>query len=352
MRSDLPELLRQARTAVPPPRFDIDDAVAAGRRLRVRRRAGWAGSTGAATLALGLAATVLAPHLGRSPGPAAGSASPRTPQFAFPADPLAGNIQAADFGGTLRMSGTVLVAPTFQAALVTRPDLPGVRTEDDGTRHEYGIAAAVVVVYRPGAFDAAAFTGGEPVSVDGRPGRYITSYQLGPGRRGPAVAWQYADYAWAVVAATDQRPALSLEQLLSLAVALRPGEPRVPSLAFRLGTVPAGFTVRAAGTADPGLTVSLPGESFLSLINPGGQEIALTLHPSWWGERHGTAGEASCPQQGFCYTTSPDGKWQVEADGHQEAGDDELLAMLRSITFADPANPYTWFPLNTAVPSA
>jgi hypothetical protein len=116
--------------------------------------------------------------------------------------------------------------------------------------------------------------------------------------------------------------------------------------------VPAGFTVRAAGTADPGLTVSLPGESFLSLINPGGQEIALTLHPSWWGERHGTAGEASCPQQGFCYTTSPDGKWQVEADGHQEAGDDELLAMLRSITFADPANPYTWFPLNTAVPSA
>jgi hypothetical protein len=228
MRSDLPELLRQARTAVPPPRFDIDDAVTAGRRLRVRRRAGWAGSTGAATLALGLAATVLAPHLGRSPGPAAGSASPRTPQFAFPADPLVGNIQAADFGGTLRMSGTVLVAPTFQAALVTRPDLPGVRTEDDGTRHEYGIAAAVVVVYRPGAFDAAAFTGGEPVSVDGRPGRYITSYQIGPGRRGPAVAWQYADYAWAVVAATDQRPALSLEQLLSLAVALRPGAGRWP----------------------------------------------------------------------------------------------------------------------------
>lgn len=62
MRSDLSELLRDAKATMPPAPYDVEDAVAAGRRLQGRRRAALAGAavaTAVMTVAVAVAVTQL-----------------------------------------------------------------------------------------------------------------------------------------------------------------------------------------------------------------------------------------------------------------------------------------------------
>ncbi|MEV8512367.1 hypothetical protein [Dactylosporangium sp. NPDC051484] len=378
MRSELPELLRDARTALPPPRFDVEDAVVAGRRLRTRRRVGRTGLFAAVTVVAAVAIAAVAPRLGVPvvPGvpavPAVPVASGDTGASAFdyPAEPLVGNIRGFK-GERFGLSGTVHVTPGYQVAEVTRPDTSSIVTGPADRYHGFSFAAGVVVVYRAGAFDPSAFAGGEPVLVERRPGRYHPSLRLMAGLPdGPALAWQYADGAWAVVASTDQHRPMARDELAFVAAGLRSGEPDAARLAFRLGHVPAGFTPQAAGTADGSLTRSIPGESYVRLVKgaatytslagpvsvpeAGGVRlptIELTLYRSWFAKDTRSPGEAFCQRPGFCYTSSPDGEWQIEAASGPPVSDDELLRVLRSITFADPASPPTWRLLQDAVPS-
>ncbi|MER7004954.1 hypothetical protein ABT297_18175 [Dactylosporangium sp. NPDC000555] len=370
MRSELPELLRDARTALPPPRFDVEDAVAAGRRLRTRRRVGRTGLFAAVTVVAAVAIAAVAPRLG-VPAVPAETGDAGASAFDYPAEPLVGNIRPFT-GERFSLSGTVHVTPGYQVAEVTRPDAASVVTGPTESYRGFSFAAGVVVVYRAGAFDPSAFAGGEPVPVGRRPGRYLPSLRLMAGLPdGPALAWQYADDAWAVVASTEQGRPMARDELAFVAAALRSGEPDAARLAFRLGHVPAGFTPQAAGTADGSLTRSIPGESYVSLVKgaatytslagpvsvpeAGGVRlptIELTLYRSWYAKDTRAPGEAFCQRPGLCYTSSPDGQWQIEAAGGPSVPDDELLRVLRSITVADPASPPTWHLLQDAVPSS
>ncbi|WP_432842887.1 hypothetical protein [Dactylosporangium sp. CA-092794] len=356
MRSDLAELLRDARSAVPPPRFDVEEAVAAGRRLRARRRAGWAASVTVAVVALGIGVAVSLPRAGGVTAETPGSVAP---QFDYPADPMTGNIAPYQTNGVL-VTGTLHVTPGYQAAQVVRPG-------------DLGPPTGVLVVYRPGAFDPSGFGRGEAVTVAGHPGRFMPVTTLtSTGRSGPALAWQYADKAWAVVSSNNPERDLTRDELLAVAAGLRSGPARVPAVGFRLGFVPAGFTAQDAGRADEGLGSSAPGESFVRLVQGGGgytklqrpvidapvvhgdklPTIDLNLYPSWWLAHPGTPRKSVCAETSVCSVASPDGAWVVQARGGGTVPDAQLLKVLDSVTFADPNRQTTWFPLATAVPQS
>jgi hypothetical protein len=46
-----------------------------------------------------------------------------------------------------------------------------------------------------------------------------------------------------------------------------------------------------------------------------------------------------------CYRATDDGQWEIELNGALAVPDSELIHLLNTITFADPANPSTWYPI-------
>lgn len=120
---------------------------------------------------------------------------------------------------------------------------------------------ATIMVHDPGTFDAARFTHGERVTVQGHEAYFVPDYILGtelglpPGTAGdrhvivgtsappgfteiptPAVGWPDASGAWVVVLDGGDKA-----KLLHVAEAVRLGAPRMVPAPFRLGYVPAGL---------------------------------------------------------------------------------------------------------------
>jgi hypothetical protein len=59
-----------------------------------------------------------------------------------------------------------------------------------------------------------------------------------------------------------------------------------------------------------------------------------------------------CASESLCYRSTDDGRWQLEINAGLAAPDSELIKMLDSITFADPANPSSWYPITAVLPGS
>jgi hypothetical protein len=271
---DMHELLEAAKAGAPPPRFGVDDIVAAGRRRRrwasTQRIGGVtvvavAGVTGlllvASNLALSGHGTGTRPAGGRPA--AARPAAPPTPEV----PPFTFTFTFTGYRvGDYRVLPPIEITQTHQVASIVVDYLAG-----SGKK-----ATAFVgnlTVYRPNVVPPAAVAPGTGLTVQGRAAVQrqeveqspVTDYRRGSvtyGRptatAGPpsmldVLAWQYADNAWAVIASQPDNPAhvLSAATELSLADAFRTGPPIRAKVPFQPGYLPAGSQL-----------VSVSGQSF------------------------------------------------------------------------------------------
>ncbi|MFB9357534.1 hypothetical protein [Actinoplanes nipponensis] len=371
-------MLRDAQADAPPPRYGVQDALRAGRKRQQRRRALWAG-TGSAAAVLAVAAAVAVPQLlpagsGRSTTVNAGSTTaskaPAKAPFAYPSTAFSGTF-AKYTVGDLTVDGTVLVTPGYQVASITAPGRGQAYEDENGDRYYAPNVIGHVVTYAKGVFDpsrarkdpkagAGYFHAGEKKQAikPGLPAPYAES----------TYTWKYADDAWAqvIVGGGLKYPAT---KLASIAQGLTGGAEQPVKVGLRLGYVPAGFALGAAGTTSDYLGATFDGTSYLRLIK--GEFpyekltgtvgdpfivrdkqlpiLSLQIYPAREQKYDAPGTAAYCPQEGLCYRYTADKKFFVELNGGGFIGNTEMLKMLNSVTFANPADRSTWFAATEAV---
>jgi hypothetical protein len=384
MSHDMYELLREAKAGAPPARYTVDEIVAGGRRRRRRHRVAWTGGA-AAGVAVLVAAALAAPQVlvgrhgaGPAPAPAAASVRPAaTPAaaaaaLAYPAAPFAYAFHGYT-AGEFEVSDPVLVTPGYQEAFVRRhgetEDLYGSAGEVVATAPA---ASTMLTVYRPGVFRPTRFLHAEPVRVHDRPGYFGADItyrdERGPHPR-PALAWQYADNAWAVL--SNLTPTVYTKaDLIKIAEGL-PGSPAYPAtVAFRASWTPPGYRVTSAGTTDdypnggPYLVSSIrlvttrPAYQNLTQTidasQTGTPTIRVALYPVAWTDsthRHpGSPATCNPGNHSLCYRMTADGKYLAEVVGSGGQSQADLKRILDGLTFAQVGDGSTWFPLAEAVP--
>lgn len=105
-----------------------------------------------------------------------------------------------------------------------------------------GADVAWVSVYRPGAFDPTPARGGEPVTVQGRPGFYVSERitSLSPREFGLGVFWEYQPDAWAIAYGLGQGGERGMS--MRAAEAVRFGETVPLPVPYRIGHLPPGLS--------------------------------------------------------------------------------------------------------------
>ena len=336
MRDELAELLDEVRADAPPRRYDVDDMVAAGRRLRRRRSAAWAaGAVLAVTAAVAVPQVLIRSSAAPPPVPAAGSATPR------PARPIGFDqaLRPYQVDG-YRVSEPVAVSLAYERAYILR-SAPA--------------PLGWVARYRAGYFDPTDFQTGERVEVSGRPGWF---------RRGE-VAWQYADGAWATASLNSGTRA----GLLRVAAGLTVGRDRPATFPIRLGRMPDGYrlaevnSLSDAGQVEkeqprvwtmwflPGPLNGRPlrGPVFSALVGDDpdpGQALRVTVRPIG-GPYKDNMGAPWCAEA-TCLLPLTNG-YELTATSTR-VGLDELREILRAATVADPDRPESWPTVDQAVP--
>ena len=218
MKLELSEMLKEAKADAPPPRYSVDDAVAAGRKLQVKRRAAWS-SGAAATAVVAVAAAIALPQMvtrdsAPTPSGPAAAPAPALQPLTYPESPWEYAFKGYTVG-KYKVNDPFLVTANFQQATIRIGD----ETEDvyegsasssktRSTKDDLKVAysapgsSLLLTVYRPGAFEPKLFAGGAKVSVDGKPGLFQKNVPI-DGDGGPdgqaGLAWQYADDAWAAI---------------------------------------------------------------------------------------------------------------------------------------------------------
>src|SRR5689334_281998 len=225
----LSELLDDVRADAPPARYDVAVAVRAGKRLRRRRRAGWAvAAATAAVVAIGVPQLVTR----ADPPP-----QPVTPAVTTPAPVPGGTSVAFQFAGYA--AGAFRVADPVAWTLAG--DTAAIREAASGKQ------VGSLQLFRPGVYPFSRSTPAahmtDTARVDGRRAYFVES----GGDRW--LAWEYADGATAVVQPLTVR-GLSDAQLRQVAEAFTPGTPAPVRLAFTAGYVTGDYTL-AEVVADP-----------------------------------------------------------------------------------------------------
>ncbi|WP_344617685.1 hypothetical protein, partial [Dactylosporangium salmoneum] len=284
---------------------------------------------------------------------------------------------AAYSAGPFAITGPVLVTPGYQELYVRR----GGETFDlyDGavTGGKKVVAtsagfSALVTVYRPGAFQPTRFTSGEPVRVHGRPGFYAADvpYQPGESTSRGALAWQYADNAWATVASVTP-DGYTKAEFLQIAEGLTTAPARTATTPVKLRWTPTGYVLTSAGSTDgyPNGASYMVSSVRLVKARPAYTGLVATVDASATGtatvrvsvypieftdSTHQVPGAASCNagNPNLCYRMTDDGKYLVEIDSNGGVPESDLRRVLDSAQLAQPADPSTWFPVTGAVPGA
>jgi len=268
--NDMRQLLEVAKADAPPVRVSVDEIVRSGRR-RVRRR--WA-VRGAGAIcgvsAVVLAAVSVLPSGGSGePGPPGTETvgtvamAPAPPPFSFTFT----GYEVGDF----EVADPVEVTPGYERAALKRSNV------DVGDGPPITLSAGMLTVYRPGVFQPEGYRSGTPVTVAGREG-FATTVQRkvltgGPSLESrehpvpkwfevPALAWQYADGAWATIEsdylAANTIPAEAQRQLAERFSTRNPAPATAP---FRVIHVPDGWKL---GSAGPGGLV--PGDTSVATV--------------------------------------------------------------------------------------
>ncbi|GAA2492393.1 hypothetical protein [Winogradskya humida] len=379
MKHELSDMLQDAKSDAPAPRYTVEDALAAGHKRQRQRRALWAVS-GSAAVVLAVAGAAAVPQLLPShekaapaaalPQAAAGKPSP----FAYPASDFTGNIESYK-AGTLTVSDTVLVTPGYQVANVIGEG-EGSKTIDlKGKSHSSPNWVGSLVTYAKGVFDPKVAEKGTAQKVGSHSGYFTAGQKEGTDpKKGAAVyskttlSWEYADDSWAVISVFGGEK-LTAADLAKLGAGLNAGPAEPTKVNFKLGYVPAGYTLSAAGRTDDGLTAPVPGKSYLRLlkgdfpyknltdtvIDPyvvGDQQLpvlSFTVYPAWNQKYEAPGKTPYCPTDSICYRYTDDGKYFIEAGGGGFVSDDELRKILSNVTFANVEDSATWFDATSAV---
>jgi hypothetical protein len=302
---DLRELFGAARPDLPPARYSIDDITGTARRIRRRRRAvgGYAGAAVLAVLAV-VGVTVVPRVTPSTPVAQAPAASARLVY------PFAGFTR-----GGYRVGAPAVATPGYATAPVLRG------TDRIGT----------LTVYRTGAFAPDRFAHGQDVTVAGHAG------MAGTDPAAPTVAWPYADRSWAVLATKTGEPATAAAQAVAGGLTMTPGAPVTAPV--RLGYTPPGWQIVAVERGTPVRIMLAPRDlAFTGLTGPvdlsGTLEIAIASH--------GTPGCA----KSVCTVSVPGTGYYAQVrdlGGRLSTG--EATVVVKSLGYADPADPATWFPV-------
>ncbi|WP_432837423.1 hypothetical protein [Dactylosporangium sp. CA-092794] len=357
MNIDMHELLDVATSDQPPPRDTVDHVVAAGRRRTRRALAQRTGVLGGV-----VAVAVAAALVWQSAVPRAG-AGDRAP---IAADrPGGGPAFVTTFAGyavgDFRVGAPAQVTPGYQTATVFHDNM--VVGEGDPITRQVGSLS----VYRPGAFRPEVFQHGTALTVNGRPAfQAEISYTVnqldrrtGTGTPTPvphvdvAIAWQYADDAWAVIrGGTAPGFDVPAATLLRLAERFAPGTSAAVKVPYTAGYLPAGWALASAGPHLPidnedGSTISWvaftrSGVSFTGLTEPvdllGVPSLSIVVG------RRGTENPVStpCPPgEHFCQYPITGTDYYVEVvSGALPA--DELANIAEHLVFDDLTRPDTW----------
>jgi hypothetical protein len=386
MSQDLYELLQAAKADAPPMRHTVDDIVADGRRRRGRRRVGWAGGTSAVLVAV-VAASVAVPQLVSRP--THGAAGPAAPASSTAASPTAAAFRYPDalfaYGfrgytvGHFEVSTPILVTPGYQEAYVRKDGEVLNLYGDNGTKKGIVVATApgysgMLTVYRPGVFQPTRFLKAEKIQVHGRPGYYgadITYRDSSnePHPR-PALAWQYADNAWAVV--SNLTPTVySKADLIQVAEGLTGSVAYPATVAFKASWVPSGYVLTSAGGSDdypnggPEMVSSVrlvrTRPSYRDLTQTvdasqaGTPTIRIALYPKAWADathlKPGVPAYCNPGNRDLCFRMTPDGNYLAEVFSSGGLSQTELRRILDNLTFAAVDNPSAWYPVTEAVPA-
>jgi hypothetical protein len=333
----LHELLADARGELPPNPLDLDEISARGRKIIRRRR--W--STVAAAVAVTLVAGSLLPLV------RGGHRPPRPDPPAATVSGLAARLQGFS-SGDYQAGASIMVTPGYEIApIVERP----------------ARVVGSVEVYRPGAFDPRVFRTGTPITIGATPGFLhvaTTTIKYGPDGNQKlaeinraAVAWPYADDAWAVLRSAADGPddGLSAETLQQLASHFQLGPPAPVRLPFRVGYVPNGLSLQAAGRtsldAAHDTTLGRLGEATLAPPRP---FTGLTGPAALTGvtiveERQAAGpprGGTTCDSKG-CYRGLPGTNLYIGVTGRFPAT--ELRQIIDGVTTANPSDRTSWFPV-------
>lgn len=357
--SDVRRLLTEARGDLPPTGLDIDEITRRGRRTVRRRRWAAVGATAAVALAVASAVPLVRDVTRPAPaatGPATVSPAPAL-TFTF------GGYAVGDY----RVADPVQVTPGYEVAPVWR-DHAAVVDAPGGT----SLVVGSVTVYRAGAFDPAEFRAGTAVVVNGRPGWQRTF--AGSAKAGaatvskPALAWEYAADAWVVVRSAGAGTfGLAAGQVRTLADRFAENRRAVATLPYRMGYVPAGYRLVAAGSSDladvPDTALGRVSQAYLVRGGMSFQRLSDPIELGYDGVRAGLSIAVSrkeiggahprpvvttCKQSGagaYCDLSVPHSDYYVEvADLSKRLSVAEVKAVTDGLTFADPAEPGGWYP--------
>ncbi|MEV8517537.1 hypothetical protein [Dactylosporangium sp. NPDC051484] len=309
MEQDLRTLLTSVRDDAPPPRLSVDDITAAGRHLARRRRrlallssvgGGAAAAVAAVTAALVLAATPAAltpavdPSTLHNPAMSAGWTA-----FAD-AQPFVTTYKGYTAGSYL-VSDPDLVTMAYQQSSIDAgidlsanfsSPLPTTAASVPGLSRVPGLLrGGILVVYRPGAFHAAAFgksaqklgvragvgllhyagdSAEPPLPSADRAGMQTVRGQV------PTLAWQYTTDAWAAIYWSSWESVPTKEELVAIADGLAPSATKEFPVGFLPSSLPHGFSLLSVsyGT-DMGDMGS--GEQVVSAVRLSPQHPALPL---------------------------------------------------------------------------
>jgi hypothetical protein len=354
VRTELSDLLHEAARGAPPPRYDVEDAVRAGKRRQRRRRTGWM-----AGAALAVAVAVTVPQLMTHQPQRTQPARP-TPSVTPVGKPRPINFT---FGG--------YAVGRFTVSAPFRWTLAGMTAE---VRKEGGDPASpegILTVYHPGVADPLAADKGvkrtATPAIGGRPA-YLATH---PGL--PVLVWQYADDAYAIIA-PSAADALTKAEMRQVAVAFRAGTASPVRVPFRITVVPPGYRlVQAQWEPSDGLSAMtrfLPvsvATPRISDVDHGpapdprsryADQLRIEVVKPVPGEFAGTSSAGTqCPDAksggygGRCYRWLPGDKYVVEA--LCRAVDKQgLTRLVDGLEVADLGKRATWFPANRAVPAS
>jgi hypothetical protein len=382
---EMHELLQVAREDAPPPRFGVEDIVAAGRRRQRWALAQRIGGAGTITVAAVTAGVLVAGNLALSGGnsasrierPAADRATSSPAPFMLAAPPFSFTFDGYRLGA-YRVMAPDEVNPDYQATYVLRDgkDAKGKPAADYVAR---------LVVYRPGAFSAKRLETDTGLTMNGRDAyqgvrerqsirRWNRDYSVtGPqGGEGTSTvsydlfAWQYAPDAWAVLteeahAKPDLLPVADLRALAER-FALRAGEPVRARLPFRAGYLPAGYELQgvrgqsmtAAGSGMFTAVFGVPDPSAEPLTEEVDVERArntptLVIGLLWVDRPPPDAKKRTsrCNEGRFwCMRTLPGNEFFVTVeDPTKKLSDAELLKVADALEFANIKKDNAWVPI-------
>jgi hypothetical protein len=401
---DLRDILNDATADAPPYHNTVDDIVAAGRSLHRRRRQYiWMSGGVAAVAAVAIAGAVSLAHAGGTTGEptagpagdqasvaasatlATGAADATRPTFPTLPAPFMYSIKGYTLG-PLHVSNPVLATATYQESIVT---LDGVRKStvmnSTGTwTRSYDSPVGTLTVFRPGVFKPDKFQSGTKVTVRGLPGLLAqfddTAIDEGAKPTGdangrmipppthpikvPALAWQYADGAWATLVTTPEfKTPDPAKDVLSLANGLTPDDPTSVRVPYRLPNVPAGYHLVAIGRFDPmsmgnniseayfstadlpvtGLTGRLTADDLLA-AKSGSLKILITeTAPAAPTDPDPHPNPNSPCQTRFCDRAINDAYF-AEVEGGRT---DIVRSVTNGLVFDNPADPATWHDVTT-----